>query len=112
MTGRKSGRHYTIPVAYVQDGKDLLIGTPAGWSRNLRTGEPVELRLKGRRRAADVRVYASEAEVTGAYETMCRVNRVFASFNKIGYDGAGNPNPGDLHDAWLAGSRAFRLTPH
>src|SRR5215831_12367376 len=47
IVGRKSGRRYTIPVAYTKDKGDLLIGTPFGWGRNLRTGEPVEIRLKG-----------------------------------------------------------------
>src|SRR3984885_719051 len=111
IVGRKSGRRYTVPVAYTRSGADLLIGTPFGWGRNLRTGEPVEIRLKGRRRQADVRVYSSEADVTGLYATMCRDNKQFAKFNKIGFDAAGNPEPDDLHLAWMAGARAFRLTP-
>jgi deazaflavin-dependent oxidoreductase (nitroreductase family) len=111
IVGRKSGRRYTIPVAYTRDEGDLLIGTPFGWGRNLRAGEPVELRLKGRRRTADVRVYTVEADVTGAYATMCRDNKAFANFNKIGFDASGNPDPEDLHLAWMAGARAFRLTP-
>src|ERR1700743_2547538 len=65
IVGRKSGRRYTIPVAYTRDDGDLLMGTPFGWGRNRRTGEPVEIRLKGRRRQADVRVYTSEADVAG-----------------------------------------------
>jgi hypothetical protein len=111
IVGRKSGRRYTIPVAYTRDKDDLLIGTPFGWGRNLRTGEPVEIRLKGRRRTADVVVYSDEAGVVGAYTTMCRDNKAFANFNKIGFDPAGNPNREDLHLAWMAGARAFRLTP-
>ena len=111
IVGRKSRRRYTIPVAYTRQGDDLLIGTPFGWGRNLRTGEPVEVRLKGRLRQADVRVYSGEADVTGAYATMCRDNRNFAKFNKVGFDAEGNPEPEDLHLAWMAGARAFRLTP-
>jgi deazaflavin-dependent oxidoreductase (nitroreductase family) len=111
VVGRKSGRHYTVPVAYTRQGDDLLIGTPFGWGRNLRTGEPVQIRLKGRLREADVRVYTGEADVTGAYATMCRDNKQFAGFNKVGFDADGNPNPDDLHLAWMAGARAFRLTP-
>jgi deazaflavin-dependent oxidoreductase (nitroreductase family) len=111
IVGRKSGRRYTIPVAYTRDGDDLLIGTPFGWGRNLRTGEPVEIMLKGRRRKADVRVYSDEAGVTGAYAIMTRDNKAFANFNKVGFDADGNPNPEDLHLAWMAGARAFRLTP-
>ena len=69
------------------------------------------IRLKGRRRLADVTVLASEPDVTAAYAVMCRDNRNFASFNKIGFDGDGNPQPEDLHQAWTSGARAFRLTP-
>jgi hypothetical protein len=111
IVGRKSGRRYTIPVAYTRDKDDLLIGTPFAWGRNLRTGEPVEILLKGRRRQADVRVYKDEADVTGLYATMCRDNKQFAGFNKIGFDAEGNPDPEELHLAWMAGARAFRLTP-
>ena len=111
IVGRKSGQRYTIPVAYTRDGDDLLIGTPFTWGRNLRTGEPVEIRLMGRRRQADVVVYSAEAEVSRAYAVMCRDNRAFAKFNKVGFDAAGNPEPEDLHLAWMAGARAFRLTP-
>jgi deazaflavin-dependent oxidoreductase (nitroreductase family) len=111
IVGRKSGRRYTIPVAYTRDKDDLLIGTPFGWGRNLRTGEPVEIRLKGRRRLADVRVYKDEPEVVAAYAAMTRDNKAFANFNKVGFDAEGNPNPEDLHLAWMAGARAFRLTP-
>jgi hypothetical protein len=111
IVGRTSGRRYTIPVAYTRQGDDLLIGTPFRWGRNLRTGEPVEMRFKGRRRRADVVVYSGEAEVAAAYAAMCQDNRTFANFNKIGFDAAGRPNPDDLHLAWMAGARAFRLTP-
>jgi deazaflavin-dependent oxidoreductase (nitroreductase family) len=111
VVGRKSGRRYAVPVAYTADQGDLLIGTPFGWGRNLRTGEAVTIRLKGRRRTADVRVIADEPGVVGAYGLMARDNRNFASFNQIGFDASGQPVPADLHAAWAAGARAFRLTP-
>jgi deazaflavin-dependent oxidoreductase (nitroreductase family) len=111
VVGRKSGRRYTIPVAYTKLGDELLIGTPFGWGRNLRTGEPVTIRFKGRRRPADVRVISDESGVVEAYARMARDNRNFASFNKIALDEAGNPSAADLHEAWAAGARAFVLTP-
>jgi hypothetical protein len=43
---------------------------------------------------------------------MARDNRNFAKFNHIGFDASGHPRPADLHGAWAAGARAFRLTPH
>jgi deazaflavin-dependent oxidoreductase (nitroreductase family) len=111
VVGRKSGRRYTVPVAYTKDGESLLIGTPFGWGRNLRSGEPLAVRLKGRVMTADVRVFTDEREVTDAYTVMARDNHNFAKFNKIGFDTSGNPDPADLHLAWAAGARAARLTP-
>jgi deazaflavin-dependent oxidoreductase (nitroreductase family) len=111
VVGRKTGRRYTVPVAYTRHEGGLLIGTPFGWGRNLRTGEPITIRLKGRRRQADVQVFRDEASVVGAYAIMCRDNRAFAKFNGIGFGADGNPDPGDLRQAWQAGARAFRLTP-
>lgn len=111
VVGRKSGRRYAVPVAYTRHEGDLLVGTPFGWGRNLRTGEAVAIRLKGRRRLADVRVLTEEEEVAGAYAVMARDNHQFAKFNNIGFDSGGNPVPAHLHLAWAAGARAFRLTP-
>jgi deazaflavin-dependent oxidoreductase (nitroreductase family) len=111
VVGRKSGRRYTIPVAYTRHDGALLVGSPFGWGRNLRTGEPVDIRLKGRRRPADVHVLSDEAGVVESYAMMARDNRNFAKFNKIGFGADGEPNPSDLHRAWAAGARAFRLTP-
>jgi hypothetical protein len=110
VVGRKSGRRFTIPVAYTRQGEDLLIGTPFGWGRNLRTGEPLEIRLKGKRRLADVEAFTDEPGVTRMYAIMCKDNKAFAGFNKVGIGPDGEPRPEDLHAAWVNGARAFRLT--
>ncbi|MEU4243319.1 hypothetical protein [Actinoplanes sp. NPDC026619] len=110
VVGRKSGKHYTVPVAYTMHEGCLLIGTPFGWGRNLRTGVPLDVRFKGRRRVADVVVHTDEADVVEDYAVIARDNRNFAGFNKIGFDERGNPDPADLRSAWAAGARAFRLT--
>jgi deazaflavin-dependent oxidoreductase (nitroreductase family) len=46
-TGRRTGHRYRQPVSYVRNGDVLL--TPGGgrWTRNLRDGEPVTVRLRG-----------------------------------------------------------------
>lgn len=111
VVGRTSGRHYTIPVAYTRHDGSLVIGTPFAWGRNLHTGEPVDIRLKGKRRPAEVQVLTDEAGVVGLYTVMARDNHAFAKFNKIGLDPAGTPDPADLRLAWAAGARAIRLTP-
>ena len=110
VVGRKSGRHYAVPVAYTAHQGALLIGTPFGWGRNLRTGVPVEVRYKGSRRTADVLVHTDEDSVVEDYAVMARDNHNFARFNKIGLGDGGVPDPADLRLAWAAGARSFRLT--
>ena len=111
VVGRRSGKRYRVPVAYMRHGADLLVGTPFGWGRNLRTGEPVQILLKGRRLSAAVEVIADEAGVVDLYGLMARDNHQFASFNGISLDRAGEPDPADLHRAFAGGARVFRLTP-
>jgi deazaflavin-dependent oxidoreductase (nitroreductase family) len=111
VVGRKSGRHYIVPVAYTNHDNILLIGTPFAWGRNLRTGEPVDIRLKGKRRPADVEVFSDQDRVTQQYAVMARDNHNFAKFNNIRLDQAGDPSPTDLQLAWAGGARVIRLTP-
>lgn len=110
VVGRKSGRRFNIPVVYTDDQGVLLVATPFGWGRNLRTGEPLQVRFKGRLRTADVEVIKDEPGVTEYYQVIVRDNANFAKFNKIGFDSAGNPNLEDIHLSWAAGARVFRLT--
>lgn len=111
VVGRKSGRRYVVPVAYTRQPDHLLVGTPFGWGRNLRTGTPVWIRLMGRLRQADVEVVTDEAGVVECYRIMARDNPAFARFNKIGLAADGTPDDADLHLAWAAGARAIRLHP-
>ena len=111
VVGRKSGRHYTVPLAYTRSGETLLVGSQFGWVRNLRTGEPVDIRLLGKRRPADVRVLTGEADVVEHFAAMARDNHQFATFNQIGFDESGDPSRADLQLAWAAGARGIRLTP-
>jgi deazaflavin-dependent oxidoreductase (nitroreductase family) len=60
VTGRRSGREYTFPVAYSQDGDGVTIqvGWPESkvWWRNLRDGAEVRLRLRGEEQTGHARV--------------------------------------------------------
>jgi deazaflavin-dependent oxidoreductase (nitroreductase family) len=49
VTGRKSGKRYTIPVSYVRDGESLLVISQKNrrWWKNLRNGAPVTVILQG-----------------------------------------------------------------
>lgn len=48
FTGRKSGKTYTTPVSYSQDGDLVTIFTHASWWKNLRNDQPITLRIQGR----------------------------------------------------------------
>lgn len=109
IVGRKSGKHYSVPVAYTRHEDAIVVGTPFAWGRNLRTDEPIEVTYKGRRRTADVEVFRDEPGVVALYDVVCRDNHNFARFNKVGLDSAGNPDPEDLRRAWEGGARAFKL---
>jgi deazaflavin-dependent oxidoreductase (nitroreductase family) len=110
VTGRKTGRRYSVPVAYTRHEGSLLVGTPFAWARNMRTGEPVEVILQGRRRQADVQVISDSDGVAAAYAIICRDNHQFARFNNIRLDPDGTPAAGDLQAAWTNGGRAYRLS--
>ena len=111
VTGRKTGRQYSVPVAYTRHEGALLVGTPFAWARNMRTGEPVEVIVQGKRRQADVLVISDEDGVVAAYDVICRDNRQFAKFNNVGLGPDGAPSADDLHAAFAAGARAYRLSP-
>ena len=111
VVGRKTGKRYTVPVAYSRHEGALLFGTEFRWVRNLRSGEPVEIRFKGRRRTADVTVTSDEAGVVAAYGVLARDNHQFARFNRIKLDATGEPDAADLHRCWAAGARSVRRVP-
>jgi hypothetical protein len=50
VSGKKSGKKYTLPVNYVRDDNTLYISSPRNrtWWRNLRGGAPVTISLQGR----------------------------------------------------------------
>jgi deazaflavin-dependent oxidoreductase (nitroreductase family) len=111
VTGRKTGKKYSVPVSYTRHDGAVLFGTQFAWARNMRTGDPVEVILRGKRRQADVQVISDEEGVVTMYDVICRDNHQFARFNNISLGPDGTPSPGDLHQAWVAGARAYRLSP-
>jgi hypothetical protein len=68
VTGRKSGRVYSIPVNYEQDGNEVMITSVRDrtWWKNLRGGSETGLRIKGESYSARAMV-VEEDDVVGAY---------------------------------------------
>ncbi len=94
------------------DTADQPAPRDCAWARNLRTGEPVHIRLTGKRRPADVRVLTDQTSVVDHLAIMARDNHQFAKFNQIGLDQRGDPRPDDLHHAWAAGAWGSRFRIH
>jgi hypothetical protein len=91
-TGRKTGRRYRQPVSYVEDGGVLL--TPGGgrWKLNLRDGEPIEVRLRGRHVLARPELVRDPIELEALLRRMMTINSRLASFIPfIGKDGEIDP---------------------
>lgn len=109
--GRNSGKRYAIPIAYMAHDGKVLIGTQFGWVRNLRTGDPIQVRYKGRLGSADVEVVEDQERVAELYTLMCRDNHAFAKFHAIGFDSAGEPDADAVQAAVRQGARAILLTP-
>jgi hypothetical protein len=111
VRGRTSGRVFAVPMTYARHHDDLLLGTRFAWGKNLRSGEPIEIRYRGRRRRAEVRVVIDEAGVVDRYGVIARQNPYFARYNQIRLDAHGEPDPRDLRAAWADGARVVVLTP-
>jgi hypothetical protein len=54
VTGRRSGRRYTIPVGYLRDGDRVVVlvskASRKQWWRNFREPAPIDVFLRGRAR--------------------------------------------------------------
>jgi deazaflavin-dependent oxidoreductase (nitroreductase family) len=110
VVGRRTGTVYTHPVGYVVDDDGaVLVGSAAGWRRNLRAGEPVRLRLRGHERLASAEVIRDEGTAAVLYRTILRRNPVHGRFAGIHAAADGAPDPEDLRRALGRGAAVVRL---
>jgi deazaflavin-dependent oxidoreductase (nitroreductase family) len=100
-TGRKSGRVYTIPVNYVQNGSVLTVTSyrQRTWWRNLRGGAPVSVRLQGRELQATGEVIEDDEGVAAALNTYLQNAPGSAKYFQVGLDASGRPEAADVLQA-------------
>jgi hypothetical protein len=48
FTGRKTGKHYSTPVGYVQQNNELFVFTHSPWRNNFKKPAPVSMRIQGK----------------------------------------------------------------
>jgi len=111
VVGRRTGRPYTFPVGYVASGDTLLIGTSAGWRRNLRPGWPVAVTVARRRRAMAAEVVTDLASAVPLYREILAHNPVHGRYAKIRHAADGTPDVDDLRAGLARGLAVVVLRP-
>jgi hypothetical protein len=61
--GRKSGRRYSIPVGYLEEGSRLYVFSHSAWAKNFIGGAPVGVRLRGELRRGNAFMLSDPAEI-------------------------------------------------
>lgn len=94
--GVKSGRTYSFPVGYAEDGEGLVTFTRFSWWKNFREERPVSLRLRGREvRGTAVAVRDPEA-VAERFADYLRRNPHDGKYFGVTVCRDGRADPGEL----------------
>ncbi len=100
FTGRKSGKTYTTPVSYSQYGDRVHIFTHAVWWKNLRSGAPVTLRLRGREiQGLAVPVAEDKQAVAAGLTAHLRMVPADARYYGVTFDDHKNPRAKEVEKA-------------
>ncbi len=100
FTGRKSGKTYTTPVSYSQQGNQVYIFTHSDWWKNLCGDAPVTLSLRGReiRGLAEPVVEDKQLIAAGLLEHLRKV-RSDAKYYDVTFDEHGDPKAEEVEKA-------------
>jgi len=109
VTGRTSGRRYAIPVAYVEHEGMLLVGAGAPWTKNVRTGVPLAVVLRGKRRRAMPEMVRDPRELAQLVEVILPVNPTWGRFNRLELGDDGRVDPDLFEQAYRRGLTIIRL---
>jgi hypothetical protein len=103
VTGRKSGREYTLPVNYQRAGDEIWITSrrERTWWRNLRGGAPVKLRLAGKQVRGRGEVFEDDMEVAKYLAEFLQRSPSLARYFDVGLDSEGKLRGEDVARAAL-----------
>ena len=90
--GRKTGRRYQLPVAYLRRGGEVIMTTDSGWWRNFQRGRPVQLRLAGRRVNGTAWAVTDDAEVAAALRDLVESQPSYARLAGMRSSADGTPD--------------------
>ncbi len=100
FTGRKSGKTYTTPVSFSQHDDLVYAFSHADWWKNLRSGAPVTLRIRGRDLQGLPEPIAEDKQAIAAgLAAHLRKVRSDARYYGVTFDDAGNPRAEEVEKA-------------
>ncbi len=101
FTGHKSGKTYTTPVSYSQHEDQVYIFSHANWWKNLRTGAPVTLRIRGQdlQGLAEQPVAEDKQAVAAGLTAHLRKVPTDARYYGVTFDDQGNPRAEEVEKA-------------
>ncbi len=101
VTGRTSGKKYTLPVNYVRQGDKLVLTSMRNrtWWRNLRGGAEAQLSLKGKEVRARANVIEAEQEVASGLDEYMRLVPQYARYFGVQFDANKEPLRSDIERA-------------
>jgi deazaflavin-dependent oxidoreductase (nitroreductase family) len=97
-TGRKSGKSYTIPMSYLENGDTLytISSRDRVWWRNLRGGEDVTLTLRGEDIPARAETIEDPTKVANSLRRYLETTPQLARYMDVRLDANGSPNSEDI----------------
>ncbi len=114
FTGRKSGKRYTTPVAYLKEGETLLMTTDSPWWKNLRgtdgAGPPVSVRVKGREYEGLGEAVTDETEVVRVLARFLQMQPGYGKFVGVKRGAGGRVDPSMVEEA-ARGRVVVRVRP-
>jgi hypothetical protein len=108
-TGRKTGRAYTIPVSYVEQGDVLLIPGGGAWKTNLENGAALRIRFRGMEQSAIPEVIRNLDELEELITFMMAANPAVGRFIGVPKLPDGHPDREKLEEALRGGFALVRL---
>ena len=107
--GRKTGKEYSLPVQFVQDGNHIYIvpGLPEQktWWRNLKDGVPVQLVLRGQTLAGNGVLLKQDTDsetIVKSFGLILQRFPALAKYHHIRVEADGSFNTGDVRQATTA----------
>ncbi len=100
FTGRKSGKTYTTPVSYSQEGDLVTIFTHANWWMNLHGDALITLRIRGRDiQGLPETVSADKQAIADGLAKHLRQVPSDARYYGVTFDDQGNPRTDEVEKA-------------